>query len=93
MNLTNAEKRARIEALHAQIVIDAGNATEYKVHTWVAEASDLGIAPGFVPAKLRTTLGNEQPFLLVASVAVHDGADRFLYRQGNGCLELVVYND
>jgi len=70
------------------VVVTEANATEHKLHTWEVEASALRLAPGVVPDRIATPLGNKCDFLLV-----HAGSDRFLYRQGNGCLELIVWND
>lgn len=70
------------------IIITDKNATEVKVHEWAIDASDLRLPPGVVPPSLNTTLGNQQPFLLI-----YHGSDRFLYRQSMGCIGLVVFND
>jgi hypothetical protein len=70
-------------------VVTAENASEHKLHEFQTEASDLGIrASDPIPMKIETTLGNKRPFFIV-----HGGSDRWLYRQGEGCLSLIVWND
>ena len=51
------------------------------------DASMLNIPPGRIPRRLATTLGNEQPLLLVD----HD-AQSMTYRQALGALKLTVFN-
>jgi hypothetical protein len=58
------------------------------VHTFYADASDLGWPPGHWPNSVPTDMGNGQPFLLWSRIA-----DYALYRQGNGVLVLRVWND
>jgi len=57
-------------------------------HHYITEASTLQIRPGKFPLQIDTAAGNGQPFVAVKTNEV--GA---LYRQGNGCLELTVFND
>lgn len=64
------------------------NSCETHVHCWVTEASTLGLKPGYWPTYLQTELGNKSPFRLI-SVDVECGN----YRQDNGILDLVVFND
>jgi hypothetical protein len=64
---------------------------EIEVHTFVAEASDLGWRPwrGEWPRKVETTgIGNGLAFLLWSATA-----DKATYRQANGCIVLKVFND
>lgn len=67
--------------------------TEYEVHRFVTEASDLGLRPGQWPSRIETNLGNGQP--LVA----HRRIDHFgefagvEYRQLMGCIRVNVLND
>jgi len=57
-------------------------------HELVAEASDLGWRPGQWPKKAYTDMGNGRGFLLWSVTANYA-----IYRQGNGCLTLRVFND
>lgn len=54
----------------------------------VAEASSLRWAPGYVPRRLSTTLGNGLDFIQVDCTEF-----LFKYEQANGSLELIVFND
>ena len=63
--------------------------TEVRPHVWTVFASDLELPPGNWPRTIiETKLGNGQPFLL-RSV----NANKATYRQGNGCLTLIIFND
>lgn len=70
------------------MTITADNVHEYQLHTFSAEASELGWAPGHWPLSIDTDLGNGCPFLLI-------GRDEYVarYRQSNGCITLDVFND
>lgn len=61
---------------------------EDKVHSFSAEASELGLRPGEWPRRLETTLGNGQPFILMSKKM-----SGCLYLQANGCISLRVFND
>jgi hypothetical protein len=68
--------------------ITRDNTTEFKVHEFMVDASDLGLPPGTWPKTLTTDLGNKQPF-----IRVHVDAVRGRYRQEFGCIELMIWND
>lgn len=56
---------------------------------YVADASELGIRPGERPdALVVADVGNGMPFYLTST-----SPDRWRYLQGNGCLEIIVFND
>lgn len=60
---------------------------------YTTEASQLRMAPGYLPGKLDTTLGNGQPFLQVHMEA-RDGDLLWVdYKQLFGCIDLRVFND
>lgn len=65
-------------------------ATQTSHGRFVAEASELGIAPGGgYPAEIATNLGNGHPFAFLSFTA--DGGAE--YRQSAGCITLLVLND
>lgn len=68
------------------------NATETLSDQWSTEASTLelrpGVWPGVWPDRLETTLGNGQDFVM-EDLSLMGGS----YKQENGILELVVFND
>jgi hypothetical protein len=67
--------------------------TEFKPHQFSAEASTLGLAPGEWPESIHTTLGNGMPFM-IDHHQVKDGQLWWVkYRQANGCITLLIYND
>lgn len=51
-------------------------------------ASDLGLKPGPFPLTLPTLMGNCMAFMLIKQTA-----DKAVYRQSAGCIELTVFND
>lgn len=51
-------------------------------------ASDLRLAPGTFPLTLPTPMGNGLDFMLIKQTA-----DKAVYRQLAGCIELIVFND
>lgn len=61
---------------------------EVDTHRFVADASELGLAPGCFPAQIKTQLGNGRPFIRrdVTEQAV-------TYSQANGCISLLIFND
>jgi hypothetical protein len=78
-----------------QADIDRGLLTEtwlpakIGTHNFVSEASTLQIAvQDFPPRKLETTLGNQNPF-----VVIEKHPNFALYKQEFGCLYLKVFND
>jgi hypothetical protein len=75
-------------------MITRDNATERLPQQYVAEASEIGLAPGMWPNQLQTSLGNGRPFLLHKLERDRDG-DIYLarYRQELGSITLRVFND
>jgi hypothetical protein len=72
-----------------QATVDRGLLTETGIHNFVSEASTLQIAvQDFPPRKLETTLGNQNPF-----VVIEKHPNFALYKQEFGCLYLKVFND
>ena len=70
------------------------NSAEVRVHEFVAEASELGLPPGCWPLTLHTTLGNGLKFISVGPSFNSEGeAVAITYKQANGCISLVVFND
>lgn len=61
-------------------------------HSYVVDASELGLKPGEWPGVLDfgTDFGNGQLFLLDRAAGVNAGAK---YKQVLGCLTLTVFND
>lgn len=53
-----------------------------------AEASELGLAPGFWPESMTTDLGNKMDFVLEKKAAGYTD-----YKQIGGCISLRVFND
>ena len=75
------------------ITRDTNGIEEYEVHKFSVEASDIGLRPGEWPRMLQTTMGNLQP-LLAQRREVRDGDLLWVdYFQGNGCVQLRIYND
>ena len=69
--------------------IDINQLFEDRTHHFVAEASDLGLAPGVVPNVINVSgCGNGQPFFLQ-----YAGEQAFMYKQQLGCVGLTIYND
>ena len=64
------------------------NTFEVSAHVFTAEASDLRIAPGGWPKVIDSNIGNRMAFLLRQATA-----HKATYRQANGCLVLIIYND
>jgi hypothetical protein len=71
------------------MIVTSKQCTEYETHRFSAEASELGLPPGFWPHELETDMGNKQPF--VAIRRLEDGG--VVYAQRFGCIELKVFND
>jgi hypothetical protein len=66
---------------------------EIKVHTFVTEASTIGLRPGEWPERIDTELGNGQP-LLRGQPDLEDGEIRGVrYRQAHGCIAVLIVND
>lgn len=72
----------------AQIL--AAQVMEVKAHHFVAEASELGWKPGYLPVQADTNLGNGLP-LVLEEIDYEKGY--FTYNQVSGCITLRVYND
>jgi hypothetical protein len=68
--------------------VTRNDAFETDVHTFVTEASTLGLAPGVWPPFMLTDLGNGKPFVLETC-----RGDVRIYRQVFGCIFLHVLND
>lgn len=70
------------------------NVSEVEPHTFVTEASDLGLRPGEWPQFLTTNLGNG--LRLVRSTKKLDADGDLLwvtYHQAAGCIRLRIFND
>lgn len=74
----------------ATICIGPKDVTETEPRHFVAEASDLGLAPGMpsCPSLIQTTLGNGRPFRLIRATAEYAR-----YHQHHGWITLTLYND
>ena len=66
--------------------------TEYEIHHFVTEASDLGLRGPF-PHSITTDMGNKQPFLVQKVIEKDGDLAAVEYRQEFGCLILCVLND
>lgn len=74
--------------------VEYAQVVETKLHRFVGEASDLGLAPGEWPPQISTTMGNGMPFIRVAKKLDPEGELMYVrYHQANGCIDLLVYND
>jgi hypothetical protein len=83
-------ERTTLEVKQMASQVTHQNADEICWGEYATDASVLGIAPGeSFPFRLETTMGNGQPFLLKKKLENNAGA---VYGQGNGCLNLTVYN-
>ena len=72
----------------------AQNCHEHNVHSWVTEASELGLAIGHWPATIKTDLGNGMEFIMHSHDRTLDGdLAGVRYIQNCGCLKLLVIND
>ena len=68
--------------------------SEFEVHHFVTDASDLGLPPGPFPHRLSTDMGNGQPFNVINYKKNDDGdITCVIYRQEFGCIDLHVLND
>ena len=76
-----------------QITTETPGLHEFEVHKWSVEASDLGLKPGEFPQAIETTLGNGMPFYAYHTNAVEGDIIYVAYMQGNGCIQLRIYND
>jgi len=78
--------------------VKSGILSETRPHVFTAFASDLlgagfNFAPGNWPLELPASLGNKQPLFPISKV-VRDGEIKYVrYGQGNGCIQIIVYND
>lgn len=72
--------------------IQLSQATEVAPHSYVTEASDLGLR-GW-PKSLDTDEGNGQPLIAINIERDVEGDIQFVvYRQQFGCIQLHVFND
>lgn len=69
------------------------NSHEAEHKQFTSVASDLGLKPGVWSGELPTVLGDKQPFIRHSSFCQGDNLLWVDYRQGNGCIELRVFND
>lgn len=67
--------------------------TETGLHSFTAEASDLGLPLNRAPREIETDLGNGQKFRLSELVVISDEQAAWVYRQDGGCIRLTIYND
>lgn len=65
------------------------NASETSLHTFVTEASTLGLPPGKFPRTIETDLGNGQPF----HYQFTNGDGALVYFQALGIITLHLLND
>jgi hypothetical protein len=63
---------------------------EHALHTFSVEASSLGLAPGQVPSKIETDIGNKLPFIFNRAASTNQV---FVYCQGFGIVQLHILND
>lgn len=62
-------------------------------YQYTTEASTLGLPAGQWPYLMTTTMGNGMPFVR-STKKVQDGDLLYVrYRQSNGVLDLIVFND
>lgn len=69
--------------------------TEHEICRYLTEASTLGLRPGEWPEQLDVEpgFGNGQPLLRYHTRGTVDFIEFVLYRQGNGSIEVRVFND
>jgi hypothetical protein len=75
------------------MIITRDQVKERKQYHFIAEASDLGLAPGDWPVQLQTTVGNGMPFVFVRECRHDDELAYVEYAQIAGCITLKVFND
>ncbi len=75
--------------------ISRNDVFETEIHLFSADASDLGILAAMpMPQSFETDLGNGQPFLRESILRNVEGdIQLWRFRQGNGCIKLIVFND
>jgi hypothetical protein len=71
-----------------QIIVDIEDLTEDSVHQFSGFASDIGLPPVLPTVLAIPGVGNGQPFYLY----FYEGGVAE-YRQGNGCLNIKIFND
>jgi hypothetical protein len=79
-------------------IVTFKNVTEVNPNEFCADASDIGITAGSIasggwPTYLKTDIGNKMPFVAVSKRVVDGGLLFVRYRQSNGCIDLVLFND
>jgi hypothetical protein len=62
--------------------------TDKEQGKYFADASELGLAPGYPPVAIPTDIGNGKPFVLE-----YASKNRFHYKQPDTFEELYVFND
>jgi hypothetical protein len=62
--------------------------TDFEDGKYIADASELGLAPGYPPVAIPTDIGNGKPFVLEWA-----NNQRFCYKQPGTFTELNVLND
>lgn len=74
--------------------ITAKDLTQIKPNDYVADASELGLAPGQWPEFIDTDLGNLQPLIRDEPRHQTGGAlAAFVYKQAFGLIKVTVMND
>lgn len=76
------------------MTIDRELLLETEPHSFCADASELGWAPGQWPTQFDLiSLGNGLPFMIVGRETC-DGDLMFVrYRQANGIVDITIFND
>lgn len=80
-------------SLHIGYELGKDVVSEFEPHKFTAMASDLGLRAGQWPEVITTELGNKQPFLYDYHYTEEGDLQFVVYRQGNGCISLKVFND
>lgn len=70
------------------LIITSRMVTEFNIHEFVVEASELKLAPGDWPEAISTDMGNGLDFI---RQSLND--ERAVYRQLCGCIDLTILND
>lgn len=67
---------------------------EQEPHEFSGFASDLSYTRQGWPAQIPTTIGNSMPLIRSTKKVDADGDIEYVrYRQANGCISLLVFND
>lgn len=62
-------------------------------HQLFCFASDVDIFRNGFPQRVKTEMGNGRDFIATTKQVTKDSLQYVVYKQGNGCLNLTVYND